>query len=72
MRTLTRTDVVDLLLKKKGDKSLCKFSEELNLSAAYLSDVIRGNREPGKAILSLLGVERTKTIEITYAKKGKA
>jgi transcriptional regulator with XRE-family HTH domain len=71
MRTLTRTEVVDFLLKKKGDKSLRKFGEELDLSSAYLSDVIRGNREPGKAILTLLGVERTKTVKITYTKKGR-
>ena len=69
MKTLTRTQVVGLLAEKNGRKSLRLFAEEIGVSAAYLSDVFRGNREPGPTILELLGVERTKTTEITYAKR---
>jgi hypothetical protein len=68
MRVLTRTDVVDLLKKRQGNKTLRLLGLELGLSAAYLSDVFRGNREPGPTLLAILGLERTKTTDITYMK----
>jgi hypothetical protein len=34
------------------------FAEDNNLSAAYVNDVLRGRREPGKKILNAVGVER--------------
>ena len=67
MGTLTRIQVIDLLRKRQGKKSLRRFGDEIGVTAAYLSDVFRGNREPGPTILTLLGVERTKTTETTYA-----
>ena len=60
--------VVDLLRKRQGKKSLRVFGREIGVTAAYLSDVFRGNREPGPTILTLLGVRRTKTTETTYEK----
>ena len=66
MGTLTRSQVVDLLRKRQGKKSLRVFGREIGVSAAYLSDVFRGNREPGPTILTLLGIQRTKTTETTY------
>ena len=69
MKMLTRTQVVGLLAEKKGRKPLRLFADEIGVSATYLSDVFRGTREPGPTILELLGVERTKTTEITYAKR---
>ena len=68
MRVLTRADVVDFLKKRQGNKTLRVLGLELGLSAAYLSDVFHGNREPGPTLLTLLGLERTKTTEITYTK----
>jgi transcriptional regulator with XRE-family HTH domain len=56
------------LKKKQGEKSLRVFGEEIGLSAAYLSDVIRGNRSPGPRLLTLLEVERTRTTETVYKK----
>ena len=67
MGTLTRIQVIDLLRKRQGKKSLRRFGDEIGVTAAYLSDVFRGNREPGPTILTLLGVVRTKTTETTYA-----
>ena len=66
METLTRDQVVELLRRRQGKKSLRVFGAEVGLTAAYLSDVFRGNREPGPTILTLLGIERTKTTETTY------
>jgi transcriptional regulator with XRE-family HTH domain len=66
---MTRLDVVDLLRERQGKKSLRAFAEKIGVSAAYLSDVYRGNREPGPTVLALLGIERTKTVQIAYMKK---
>lgn len=34
------------------------FAQDHELSAAYVNDVLRGRREPGKKILDAVGVER--------------
>jgi hypothetical protein len=34
------------------------FAQDNDLSAAYVSDVLRGRREPGRKILDAVGVER--------------
>jgi transcriptional regulator with XRE-family HTH domain len=69
MKTLTRQEVVELLKKRMGKKTLRGFGEEIGLSAPYLSDVFRGNREPGPSILAVIGVEKVfKTTETTYTK----
>ena len=39
-----------------------------NLSAAYVSDVLLGRREPAEAICKALNVKRTVSYSITYVK----
>jgi hypothetical protein len=34
------------------------FAQDNDLSGAYVNDVLRGRREPGKKILDAVGVER--------------
>ena len=63
---MDRTNVIDLLLRKQGDRSLREFADEVGCSAAYLSDIYRGNRQPGKKILRFLGLRRKRTVEVTY------
>ncbi len=41
-------------------------AEQIGVTPQYLSDVLRGRRDPGKAILDAFGYERI------YAPKGKA
>jgi len=69
MANLTHVQVLDLLRKRQGRKSLRAFGEEIGVTAAYLSDVFRGNREPGPTLLDLLGIKRTKTTETTYERR---
>lgn len=40
------------------------FAEDNDLSAAYVNDVLRGRREPGKKILDAVGVERVTTYRL--------
>lgn len=40
------------------------FAQDHGLSAAYVNDVLRGRREPGKKILDAVGVERITTYKL--------
>ena len=53
-------------LKHAVGHSQAAWAKEHGISQAYVSDVINRRREPGKAILEALGLERV----ITYRVKG--
>lgn len=57
-----------LLQAKQGDKTLREFASVVGVSAAYLSDLYRGNREPGKKIMKFLGLRKSRVVETSYAK----
>ena len=61
MTTFDRIQVNELIRKRQGTRSLRSFATAIGLSAAYLSDVLRGNREPGPRLLSLLRLKRLRT-----------
>lgn len=65
---MKRSDVIAILKKRQGERSIRKFADELCVSAAYLSDVYLGRREPGKKILKPLGMRVVKTSTIVYEK----
>ena len=66
MIAIDREHVNELLKRKQGDRSLRSFAVQIGVSAAYLSDIYRGNREPGPKILKLLKVRKIKTISYRY------
>jgi hypothetical protein len=54
------------ILKRRCDgRHIAVVASELGVSSQYLSDVLRGARDPGPKILVALGLERV----ITYRKK---
>ena len=56
-------------LKKRLEKSRLsqrELAQVLAISPQFLSDILRGNRQPGDAVLNYLGLER----RITYVRKG--
>lgn len=58
-------EVRDLLRNacdKAGDQKT--FSEKTGISQQYISDVLRGKREPGQAILDVLGLERIVSYQV--------
>jgi len=63
---LSHEDVVAILKEKQGSKSLRGFAEELGISAPYLSDIYRGNRGIGPAILNKIGLDRVVEHEEYY------
>ena len=65
---MKRADVMDLLMRRQGDRSLREFAVEVGCSAAYLSDLYRGYREPGRKIMRYLGLAKRRSVETTYVR----
>ncbi len=57
-------DVTELLGELKGDRTLTKFAEDLDVSKAYLSMVMSGNKPPSAKLLKSAGIR--KTVKINY------
>ncbi len=66
-----KEDVVKQLQseQEKQKLSLRQYAKQLNVSAAYLSDVYRGRRDPGPTLLEYLGLERKVVTTVTYVKR---
>jgi len=60
---------IEMLNKRKGELSVRALAKQIPCSAAYLSDVLRGQRTPGPKILKFLGLERQEEVNITYRKR---
>ena len=67
-KVLNEEQVIAVIRKEQGERSLRQFAQELGISPAYLSDVYRGNRAPGPAILGRLGLVRRTTTSTVYEK----
>jgi len=67
---MTRDEVV-MLLQKMVDRagSQSAFAKEIGVTGAYIGDVLHGKRDPGPAILKVLGLRRQ--VQITYVKADK-
>lgn len=68
METYTREQVNQLIRREQGGNSLRSLAFKWEVSAAYLSDVLLGKREPGPKILSPLGLKRKRTVTIIYTR----
>lgn len=66
MDIVSRTEINQMLRRLQGEKSLRKYAESIELSVAYLSDILRGNREPGPRILKILKLRKRKTCTVIY------
>ncbi len=64
---LTHDEVMAKLKEKQGDRSLREFADELELSAAYLSDVYLGRRGIGPKLLKALGLTKDEQVTVTYS-----
>lgn len=62
----TEEEVIELLKKRQGERSLRQFASEENVSAAYISDIYCGRRAPGAKILAILGLKRRVTVKTEY------
>ncbi len=66
-----KEDVVKQLQMEQQAKklSLRGWAQTLGVSPAYLSDVYRGRRDPGPALLDHLDLERKVVTKVTYVKR---
>lgn len=62
-------DPITMLRSKIQDRSLRVAAKDFSCSAAYLSDILRGNRKPGPKILKVLGLDRTVDTTVVYKRK---
>lgn len=66
---MTRDDVNKLLeqmVERAGSRAA--LAKEIGVTPAYVGAVLLGNREPGPAILKVLGLRRQ--VQITFVKAG--
>jgi len=57
MQSVDIMNEICLAVKAAGSNQSA-LAKEIGISAQYLSDVLRGNRNPGKKILDFLGIEK--------------
>jgi transcriptional regulator with XRE-family HTH domain len=63
---LTVREVIEALKARQGDRSLRQFAEELGVSAAYLSDIYLGKRQPGEKVLKQFGITKSTVTTSSY------
>jgi hypothetical protein len=68
MTRCNRKHVLAMMHMAQGDSTLTNFAEQVGCSAAYLSMVYAGKKEPGPKLLDHLGLERQVQIRkiVTY------
>lgn len=64
-----KDDVIEKLKEGQGKDSLRAYARTIGCSAAYLSDVYNGKREPGPKLLDHLDLERKEIKTVTYQKR---
>lgn len=52
-------DLVGMLKRMQGARSNTEFAREVGISKAHLGDIYNGNRTPGPAVLSYLGLAKS-------------
>lgn len=67
---MTQQQVLSLLEEKRGDDSWASLAERIGVSRAYLSDILRGRRDPGPTILEFLGLRKVVSYTVKYERKG--
>lgn len=63
-KPLTQSQVIELLRKRQGGRPAARLAQELKISAAYLSEILNGTREPGPSVLDKIGLHRIVLYEV--------
>ena len=72
-KATTIEDLLAIMKRVQGEKTLTEFAEELDLSKQYLSNVFNRHKEPSERLLEKLGFTRQTAYvrSPTAASKGK-
>ena len=65
-------DPIKMLQARMTGRSLRSVAREIPCSAAYLSDIMLGKRNPGPRVLDYLGLDRAvdKSVKYRYRRRG--
>lgn len=55
---MNKFNVIQRLQKLKGSRTQKEFADSLHITQQYLSDVLKGRRDPGPRILKALGLRK--------------
>lgn len=69
MRTFTQDDVLADIRKEVNQSSLRQTADRIGLSAAYLSDILKGNRAVSETVAAVFGYEREIVTNVVFRKK---
>ena len=62
-----KEDVLKMIVKDKGERSLRTYASAANCSHTHIADVLNKGVEPSQELLDMLGLEK----EVTYKPKKK-
>jgi hypothetical protein len=71
MASIENHELVDIIRKRQGDRTLRSFAKSLQFQPTYLSEVLNGIRPVGGRLAAEMGYKRVKTVRIRFAKKAK-
>jgi hypothetical protein len=60
-KATTIEELIAIMKRVQGEKTLTRFAAELDLSKQYLSNVYNGHKEPSERLLHKLGFTRQTT-----------
>lgn len=55
--TFIKAEIITLLRKQQGERSLSEYAKIIGVSKQYLCDLYQGRREPGPKVLAFLRLE---------------
>lgn len=64
-RFLTVDEVVALMEKQRGDKTLREYAAELGVTNQFLCDIFKRRRNPGETVLAKMGLTQRVVYEKT-------
>ena len=65
VKLLRREQMIALMRQKQGDLTGTEFAKKLGISGSFLTEIYKGRRDPGEAILSQLGLSKRVLYEKT-------
>lgn len=66
---MTEKNVIEILEKRRGVRSIRELAAELKCSPTFVSDVLRGTRPPTPKLLKKIGLQRVKTVKYIEVSK---
>lgn len=66
MRTYTEEQVLGIIKKRQGKRTLRELCGDFGVSQTYIHNVLNGVSPPSSKILKVLGLAKEKTVSVVY------